>query len=259
MIVPSNWIHPVSMFRIVNDLKSWLRSRLKVLALAAVLMLLLWALSSLFPRARDAGLSLLGGASDNPNDPSVFHGADPELDAPDISPSRVELVHQHEQALEEMAQAFMEMAQGYASMRNPARFDAGQKDVAQASEKLDEAGRKGASLAKLEPAEKAALAGLVNSQLKRNAALASQELTRLMQTPGIKGDFDKLLAAISQTQKQIDREFGSDSIRPSALLIMNKIDDPIQRQIITRKAVALIDRSNSTGAGWGTEGETSRL
>jgi len=240
-------------------MKIWLRYRVKLLALTAVLMLLLWALSSLFPRAWDAGLSLFGGASDNPNDPLVLHGVDPALDAPDISPSRLELVHQHQQALEEMSQAFMEMAQGYATMRNPARFAAGQKDVAQASEKLDQASRKGASLAKLEPAEKKALAPLVNNQLKPSAANVSQQLVRLMQTPGISGDFDKLLAAINQAQKQFDREFGSDSPGLSALLVMSKIDDPIQRQIITQKAMALVDRSNTTGAGWGTEGETSRL
>ena len=186
-------------------------------------------------------------------------GATPELDAPDIAASRVGLVHQHEQAMEEMAQAFKEMAQGYASMRDPARFAAAQKEVAEASAKLDRAAGKGASLAKLEPAEKAALSLLVNTQLKRNAAMAAQELTKLMQTPGIKGDFEKLLAAINQAQKQFDREFGSDAPRPSALLIMNKIEDPDQRDIIIKKASALVDRSNGTGSGWGTEGETSRL
>ena len=52
-----------------------------------------------------------------------------------------------------MAQAFMEMAEGYATMRTPERFDTGLKEVAQASEKLDQAAKKGASLAKLEPSE----------------------------------------------------------------------------------------------------------
>ena len=55
-----------------------------------------------------------------------------------------------------MAQAFLEMAQGYATMRTPDKFETGLKEVAQASEKLDQAAKKGASLAKLEPAEKSA-------------------------------------------------------------------------------------------------------
>ena len=40
---------------------------------------------------------------------------------------------------------------------------------------------------------------------------------------------------------------------------MPRIDDPTQREIITQKAMALVDPSNGKGAGWGNEGEISRL
>jgi hypothetical protein len=226
--------------------------------LAVGLLLLVWACSSLFPRAWNAGQALLGVA-DKTNDPVKSPNGDPGLDTPDISPSRVELVHQHEQALEEMAQAFFQMARGYAIMQKPASFAAGQKEVGQATEKLDQAARKGASLAKLEPAEKMALGYSVNTQLKKNAGFAAQELNKLMRTPGIHGDFEKLFAAINQSRQQFDREFGDDPVRPGVLLIMSKIQDPAQQQIISQRATAKVDRSSLTSAGWSTEGETSQL
>ena len=103
---------------------SWLGYRARILGLAAVLALLAWGRVGESRGATwEAGRNLFGGDSESPNDPSVsIPGPSPGLDAPDIAASRVGLVRQHEQAMEEMAQAFKQMAQGYASMRDPARF-----------------------------------------------------------------------------------------------------------------------------------------
>jgi transcription elongation factor Elf1 len=242
-----------------SSLKSRLDSRVKIVALAALVSLLIGVFATLFPRAWEAGRALFLGGSESPNDPAADAARDSDLDVPDIAPDRLELVHQHEQALEEMASAFKEMAQGYASMRKNDHFADAQKEVAQASLKLDQAARKGASLAKLTPGEKLALNHMVNTQLKQVAADAARELNKLKRTPGVQGDFDKLLQAIDQSRRQFDREFGSESPRPSVLLIMRKIDDTTQRETISKKAWALVERGKSGGLGWGNEGEMSRL
>jgi predicted RNA-binding Zn-ribbon protein involved in translation (DUF1610 family) len=244
---------------LASALKSWLGYRLRILGLAAGLSLLLWAFSSLFPRAWHAGQVLFGGATESPNDPMVTGAGDPELDLADIAPERLGVLRQHEQVLQEIAQAFLEMAQGFATMRNHAQFAAGREDVTRAAEKLDQAGQRWLSLPRLERAEKAALANMTNFGLKRNAAGAGQGLAGLMRTPGVKGDFGKVLDAIGKAQKQFDQEFPGDAPRPAVQLIMRRIDDPTQQKIIVEKAGALVGRPALSAIGWGTERETSRL
>jgi hypothetical protein len=240
------------------DVRDWLAGRLKLVGLVVGLMLLFWAFSSLFPRAWEAGQALFGGATDDPNSP-IAGGRDPELELADVAADRLPLVRQHAQVLKEMAQAFQELAQGYVSMRNPPRFDAGKADVARASQKLDKAGKHETQLAKLEPAEKAVLASVVNSQLKRSAAGAGQALTMLSRTTGVTGDFGPLLEAIAQAQKQFDRDFPGDNPRPAIQIIMRKIADPAQQKAISESVSALVEQTGETGLGWGTEGETTRL
>ncbi len=240
-------------------LKNWLVYRVKMVAVAGLLILLGWTFSSLFPRAWKAGVQLVGTSSESPNDPAAHSAGDPELDAPDIAPDRLTLVEQHQEAIVEMAQAFMAMAQGYKGMRNPQTFERAKQEVGEASAKLDAAAQKGASLPKLEPAEKAALTYVVNTELKKNADMAARELNILMRTDGIQGNFDKLMAGINQARQQFDREWGNDMSRPSVLLIMKEISDQAQQQLILKKATALVDYSHSGGSSWGTENKTSRL
>jgi hypothetical protein len=243
---------------LMSDVGDWLGGRLKLVGLVVGLMLLFWAFSSLFPRAWEAGQALFGGARDDPNSP-IAGGRDPELELADVAAHRLPLVRQHEQALKEMAQAFQELAQGYVSMRNPTRFDAGKADVARASQKLDQAGKNDAQLAKLKPEEKAVLASVVNSQLKRNAAGAGQALTMLSRTTGVTGDFGPLLDAIAQAQRQFDRDYPGDTPRPAVQIIMRKIGDPAQQKAISENVSALVEHTGQTRLGWGTEGETTRL
>ena len=89
--------------------------------------------------------------------------------------------------------------------------------------------------------------------------MVAQELVRTEADTRDQRRLREALATILQAQKQFDREFGSEVPEPSALLIMPRIEDPIQRDIIIQKALALVDRSNGKGAGWGNEGEMSRL
>jgi transcription elongation factor Elf1 len=243
-----------------SPLKSWLGYRAKVAVLAVAVVLLMGVFATLLPRAWESGRALFGGDQENPNELPTDPAGDRDLDLPDIPPDRIEVVEAHEQALEEMAKAFVEMVQGCITMRNfPGRFAAGQKEVAQAFEKLDQSARKGASLAKLDPAEKLVLSDIVNIRLKQYAARAAQELNQLRQTPGAESEFDKMLEAINQFRRQFDREFGNDVHRPSVLLIFRKIDDPVEREIISEKAWSLVDHTKSGGMGWRNEVETSRL
>ena len=238
--------------------KNRLRLRIKHVTLIVGLVLLVWAFSALFPRAWNAGQVLLG-LVENPNDIVRDSNHDPDLDAPDIAPGRVEVVRQHQQVMEEMAQAYYQLAQDYAGMRNPRFFEASKNDVERASLRLEQAAARGASLPKLEPAEKTALSYLVNYRLKGGVATAAQEVNKLTQTPGIEGDFDTLLAALKQAMKQFDQEYTADSIRPAVLLVMNKLQDATQIKIIEEKARVLTDDPSSISCGWRTEGETSQL
>jgi hypothetical protein len=117
-----------------------------------------------------------------------------------------------------------------------------------------EAGR---ALLGQEAAEKAVLGELVRAGLQPALARAAQEVNRLKQTLGGQRELDTLPAALMQSQRQFDRDFPGDGRKPAILLIMNKIEDQPQREIVIEKARALADGINSIG--WGTEGETSRL
>jgi hypothetical protein len=151
----------------------------------------------------------------------------------------------------------MDMSMGYTTMRNPGSLASGQDQVAQASRKLAEAAGRGAALPRLEATEKLVLGDLTENRLKPAVARVLQEINRLKQTPGLQGDLDKMLAAMSQSQRQFDREFPRDPRKPAVLLIMRKIEDLTQRKLISDKAMALAENINS--GAWGDEGERSVL
>jgi predicted Zn finger-like uncharacterized protein len=115
-----------------------LPANIRVAGLIVVLILAGWALSGLFTRAWTAATDLFGTTSPNPNMPSL----DADLDLPDVAPDRVPIIREHIKVLEELTQAYNGMASGYAWMRSPKWFRQGQDEVARASARLEEFGKK---------------------------------------------------------------------------------------------------------------------
>lgn len=133
----------------------------QVAGLVVVLVLSGWAFSGLYSRAWRAGWDLLGVTSADPNEPLL----QPDLQVPDVEPDRMAIVRQHANVLEELSQAYNEMANGYSAMRSPRTFQMGQAQVARASARLEESGKKGQALTKLSGSEKKALSYIGNGQV----------------------------------------------------------------------------------------------
>lgn len=246
-----------------SPLRRWLAYRATILALAAGAGLLIWAFSALLPRAWDAGQAMFGAGDESPNEPAGASADrsrskdDPGLELPEIAPDRIPLVVQHKDALSGLNQAFSDMARGYAQMRNPAGFAAGQAAVAKASADLDAAARKGGSLPKLEPDERAVLGPFVDQALRPTLARAIRELRQLKSTPGIKGDFSKLEGALTQTSLEINKEYPSGTAAPAVLVTLNNLSHQSQQKVIEQRAGNLLDRVGNGGLGWDTaEGKT---
>ena len=154
-----------------------------------------------------------------------------------------------------MARAFTEMAQGYHTMQSPDRFAAGKDEVARASRKLDQAGQNDAAIPKLEPAERAALASMVTSQLKPSITGAGHELTRLIRTPEVRGDLRPASWRHRQGPRSSSIGIFPATRRPAVQIMMRKVDDPTEQKMIVEKAGAIVDRSKVHLMGWGTVGD----
>jgi hypothetical protein len=242
----------------ISALRQWFVGHTRVFTSVVVLMLLAWAFSSLVPRAWNAGQQMLGMGMGSTNDPTVGSNGDPDLDTPDIAADRVELVFEHEKVLEDMARSYLNMANEYASMREPAKFNSAQEQVARAAHQLEEHAARGASLPKLANAEKVALARVVNDRVVPAVNQVLQQIAFLSQTPGIQGDFGRLQAAMSQTETQFAREYPVGSPNVSAALVMNLERDEPHRKFIEEKIKAIVGPS-ANGFGWGEENGATRL
>jgi hypothetical protein len=243
----------------MSPVVTWLRHRVKVLGLAACLLVLAWAGWNLFPRAWNAGTALLGETEESPNDPHKGGNQDPELELPDIAPDRVDLVREHEHVIEEMARAYGDMARGYASMLNPETFAKGQETVVAASKNLEEAAGKGSALPKLQSSERPAITSTVNMRLKTALGQVAAEVAKLQQNSTVQGDFDTMARAIQQTRQAFDKEYSNDLTRPAVQLVMKRVPLGTPMQIISEKAWALADPSKSGGSGVGFEGDTMKM
>jgi hypothetical protein len=240
--------------------REWLANHGKFLGLAAGLVLLAVALWALLPRAWNAGQLLLGAAEEHPNEPVPSNAeTDPDLEFPEFAPERAALIAQHRDALMGMAVAFGGMAQGYADMRNPSKFAAGQAAAARSSQDLDAAASKGAALPKLELGERAALVVFVDRGLRPALARALRELRQLKATPGINGDFSKLDAALQQTSVQIDREYRGNPSKPAVLVTLNNLTHESQQRVISDRATKLIDPGAGGEVGWRKEAGKTQI
>lgn len=243
-----------------SPFRRWLGYRAKILALAAGLGLLGWAFTALVPRAWDAGQAMLGGEGGSPNDPVPPAGDgtagadDPDLAFPEISPDRAGAIAQHREALEMLGTAFNEVAQGFVGMRDPARFAEAQQAVGRGFEKVDAAGKKGASLPKLSDTEKSVLVPFVDRSLSPALSRALREVRQLKQTPGIKGDFDRLEGAIAQTSAAMSKEYSGSGGSPSAMLLIDRDLSPAEQKFVMDRAGKLRDDLGSGGVGLGGGG-----
>ncbi len=227
----------------------------RIAALGVVLVLAGGALYGLFSRPWTAATDLFGISSGEPDEP--FLQAD--LQVPDVAPDRLALVRQHAQVLEELGQAYNEMAGGYAAMRSAGTFQMGQRQVTHASDRLDELGKKGQALPKLETSEKKALSYIGNGRVVASLARAVQEVGRLKETPGIKGDFGRLEKSMTQSLKGTQQEFPLNLSQPAVELVISQVGDPSYCEIIQQKVASLTDDSTHATTNLGFSGGTFRL
>ena len=135
----------------------------------------------------------------------------------------------------------------------------GQRQVTHASDRLDELRQERTGLPKLETSEKKALSYIGNGRVVASLARAVQEVGRLKETPGIKGDFGRLEQSMTQSLKGTQQEFPLNLSQPAVELVISQVGDPSYCEIIQQKAASLTDDSTHATTNLGFSGGTFRL
>src|SRR5262249_41208250 len=111
------------------------------------------------------------------------------------------LVAQHQRTVEGLVHSYNEIADGYAQIRDAASIAQGQPTVDSGVRQLAAASAHGRSLPPLQPADRAAVARAQGPALLGSVDRVIQELQRLKSTPGLRSDFDGLIAAYLRTRQ----------------------------------------------------------
>jgi hypothetical protein len=122
----------------------------------------------------------------------------------------------HQAVIDALAAAYNEIADGYAQIRDGASIPEGERRIAGAVERLKAAAQRGRSLAPLDAGERPAFARSSGPPLLHAGDRVIQELHRLKATPGIKADFDRLIAAYTRSRQEIEREMQGNPSGPPA-------------------------------------------
>ena len=98
-----------------------------------------------------------------------------------------------------------------------------------------------------------------NGRVVASLARAVQEVGRLKETPGIKGDFGRLEKSMTQSLKGTQQEFPLNLSQPAVELVISQVGDPSYCEIIQQKVASLTDDSTHATTNLGFSGGTFRL
>lgn len=112
----------------------------------------------------------------------------------------------HREIVDNLARAYNEIADGYASIRDAGTLPEGNAMVARGTKDLRWASDRGKTLPPLPASHRSALVRQAGPSLLRAVDRVLDELRRLRETRGLKGDFDRVLTAYTRTRDAIRRE-----------------------------------------------------
>jgi hypothetical protein len=137
--------------------------------------------------------------------PAVVKAAEPKPSPPPIArPAGPAILHR--EAVDALIRAYNEIADGYARIYDAGSIRAGNAPVSHGVAELKSAAKRGRSLPPLPPPERQALVRQTGPALLDAVDRVIGELRRLQATPGLRSDFDGLIAAYSQMREEIQSE-----------------------------------------------------
>lgn len=113
---------------------------------------------------------------------------------------------QHLEAITALTNAYQKIADGYARIRDADSIAEASGAVALGVADLKSAATRGKSLPPLSPSDRQALVRQAGPPLIQAVERVLAELRRLQGTPGLRSDFDRLIAAYTRTREEIRRE-----------------------------------------------------
>jgi hypothetical protein len=137
--------------------------------------------------------------------PAVAELAGPKSSAPP-SPQPAGPAERHREAVDALIRAYNEIADGYARVRDAGSIPSGNGPISRGVAQLRSAAQRGKNLPPLSPPERQALVRQTGPALLQAVDRVLGELRRLQTTPGLRSDFDRLIAAYTRTRDEIQSE-----------------------------------------------------
>jgi transcription elongation factor Elf1 len=137
--------------------------------------------------------------------PAVADAAGPKSSPPhSLQPAGA--AERHREAVDALIRAYNEIADGYARIRDAGSIPAGNGTISRGVAQLRSAAHRGKSLPPLSPSERQALVRQTGPTLLEAVDRVLGELRRLRATPGLRSDFDRLIATYARTREEIQKE-----------------------------------------------------
>ncbi len=162
---------------------------------------------------RPASPPVAGQPTDAPATPTpaptptpVVADTEGEVSSPPPSPQPSGAADRHREAVVAVIRAYNEIADGYARIRDPGSIAAGNASISSGVAQLRSASGRGKGLPPLSPPERLALIRQNGPALLQAVDRVLGELRRLQATPGLRSNFDDLIAAYTRTRQEIQFE-----------------------------------------------------
>jgi hypothetical protein len=125
---------------------------------------------------------------------------------PPPSPQPAGPTQRHREAVDALIRAYNEIADGYARVRDARSIPSGNGPISRGVAQLRTAAQRGKNLPPLSPPERQALVRQTGPALLQAVDRVLGELRRLQATPGLRSDFERLIAAYTRTREEIQGE-----------------------------------------------------